>query len=98
MLIRWQLAYPSEPVPLIGEWLGEQNAPGGVILPEFFNQLGAMHGTIMVFLGPTQTGDWEIVCSQLCGLGHYRMKGTYSIQTRSDYDAWLKEEASFLGP
>jgi cytochrome c oxidase subunit I len=26
-------------------------APGGVVLPEFYNQLGAMHGTIMVFLG-----------------------------------------------
>src|SRR5690606_33084761 len=31
--------------------LGEQNAPGGVLNPEFYNQLGAMHGTIMVFLG-----------------------------------------------
>ena len=27
------------------------NAPGGIVLPEFYNQLGAMHGTIMVFLG-----------------------------------------------
>ncbi len=51
LLIRWQLAYPGEPVPLIGPWLGEANAPGGVILPEFYNQLAGMHGTIMVFLG-----------------------------------------------
>ena len=51
LLIRWQLAYPGEPVPLIGSWLGEANAPGGVILPEFYNQLAGMHGTIMVFLG-----------------------------------------------
>ncbi len=51
LLIRWQLAYPGEPVPVIGPWLGEANAPGGVILPEFYNQLAAMHGTIMVFLG-----------------------------------------------
>ena len=28
-----------------------RNAPGGIMLPEFYNQLGAMHGTIMVFLG-----------------------------------------------
>ncbi|MBI3765092.1 MAG: cbb3-type cytochrome c oxidase subunit I [Ignavibacteriales bacterium] len=30
---------------------GEERMPGGVMLPEFYNQLGAMHGTIMVFLG-----------------------------------------------
>ena len=29
---------------------GDANAPGGIMLPEFYNQLGAMHGTIMVFL------------------------------------------------
>ena len=51
MLMRWQIAYPGEPIPLIGEWLGDERAPGGIMLPEFYNQLGAMHGTIMVFLG-----------------------------------------------
>ncbi|HEY7449860.1 MAG TPA: cbb3-type cytochrome c oxidase subunit I [Vicinamibacterales bacterium] len=51
MLMRWQLAYPGQPIPIIGGWLGQLNAPGGVMLPEFYNQLGAMHGTIMVFLG-----------------------------------------------
>ncbi len=50
-LMRWQLAYPGQPIPLIGGFLGEANAPGGIMLPEFYNQLGAMHGTIMVFLG-----------------------------------------------
>src|SRR6267378_3234484 len=51
MLMRWQLAYPGEPIPLIGSIFGDERAPGGVMLPEFYNQLGAMHGTIMVFLG-----------------------------------------------
>ncbi|MBI2835489.1 MAG: cbb3-type cytochrome c oxidase subunit I [Acidobacteria bacterium] len=51
IIMRWQLAYPGQPIPLIGSWLGERNAPGGIMLPEFYNQLGAMHGTIMVFLG-----------------------------------------------
>ena len=50
ILFRWQLAYPGQPVPVIGRWFGELNAPGGVMLPEFYNQLVAMHGTIMVFL------------------------------------------------
>jgi len=51
MIMRWQLAYPGRPIPLIGQWLGQDRAPMGVMLPEFYNQLGAMHGTIMVFLG-----------------------------------------------
>jgi cytochrome c oxidase subunit 1 len=51
MLMRWQLAFPGEALPIIGAIFGESNMPGGVMLPEFYNQLGAMHGTIMVFLG-----------------------------------------------
>ena len=51
MLMRWQLAYPGQPVPLIGWLFSDETMPGGVMLPEFYNQLGAMHGTIMVFLG-----------------------------------------------
>ena len=51
MLMRWNLAFPGAPIPVIGNWLGQANAPGGIMLPEFYNQLGAMHGTIMVFLG-----------------------------------------------
>ncbi len=51
LLMRWQIAYPGQAFPMIGAWFGENNMPGGVMLPEFYNQLGAMHGTIMVFLG-----------------------------------------------
>src|SRR4051794_22580413 len=56
MIMRWQLAYPGTAVPLIGGLLGDARAPGGVLLPEFYNQLGAMHGTIMVFLGVVPIG------------------------------------------
>ena len=51
LIMRWQLAYPGEPIPLIGGLFGDARAPGGVMLPDFYNELGAMHGTIMVFLG-----------------------------------------------
>ncbi len=52
MLMRWQLAYPGKPLPFLANWLAESPVmPGGIMLPEFYNQLGAMHGTIMVFLG-----------------------------------------------
>jgi cytochrome c oxidase subunit 2 len=45
-----------------------------------------------------KTGDWDIACAQLCGLGHYTMKGAYSIKTRDAYDAWLREKAAGMQP
>ena len=53
LLMRWQLAFPGRPIPLIGGWFGEESIafPDGILSPEFYNSLGAMHGTIMVFLG-----------------------------------------------
>src|SRR5262249_31003779 len=51
MLMRWQLAFPGRALPILGKLFGESRMPGGIMLPEFYNQLGAMHGTIMVFLG-----------------------------------------------
>ena len=51
LLMRWQLANPGVALPLIGTLFGENNMPDGVMVPEFYNQLGAMHGTIMVFMG-----------------------------------------------
>jgi hypothetical protein len=44
------LRTPGKPVPVIGGWFGDLNAPGGIMLPEFYNQLVGMHGTIVVFL------------------------------------------------
>lgn len=49
-----------------------------------------------VWFTPTQTGAWEIACSQLCGLGHYRMRGFYVVQTEAEYGAWLAQEAALL--
>ncbi len=51
MIMRWQLAFPDQSLPVIGNLFGEENAPGGIILASFYNQLGAMHGTIMIFMG-----------------------------------------------
>jgi cytochrome c oxidase subunit 1 len=48
MMIRWQLGYPGQPMPGGGA-LPETMAPGGVLVPEFYNSLVTMHGTFMVF-------------------------------------------------
>jgi len=45
---------------------------------------------------PDGTNTWEIACSQLCGLGHYRMRGFYTIQSQQAFDKWLADEAAAL--
>ena len=42
----------------------------------------------------TKLGRYEIVCTQLCGLGHYNMKAYLSVLSQEDFDAWLKKQAA----
>ncbi|MEO8382151.1 MAG: cytochrome c oxidase subunit II, partial [Acidobacteriota bacterium] len=35
---------------------------------------------------------WEIACAQLCGLGHYRMKGQYHVRSKAEFDQWMAEQ------
>ena len=56
MVMRWQLAYPDTAVPFIGwliKWLADLNgfASDGNLPSDLYNVFGAMHGTIMIFLG-----------------------------------------------
>ncbi len=56
MVMRWQLAFPDQAVPVIGsliKWLAELNgfASDGNLPADLYNVFGAMHGTIMIFLG-----------------------------------------------
>jgi len=51
MMIRWQLAHPGTPVPLIGKLLYPRG--DGSVPPDGYNTLFTMHGTIMIFLGLT---------------------------------------------
>src|SRR5262245_39749444 len=47
---------------------------------------------IPVWFIPNKTGEFEIACSQLCGLGHYRMRGFMHVKTQAEYDAWIAEQ------
>ncbi|MFZ4594305.1 MAG: cytochrome C oxidase subunit I, partial [Verrucomicrobiaceae bacterium] len=63
MVMRWAIAYPGVPlpgidllagIPVLGTYVThwtERWAPGGVVSPDLYNMFGAMHGTIMVFMG-----------------------------------------------
>ena len=40
--------------------------------------------------------DYEIACSQLCGLGHFRMRGFVTIQSEADFKKWMDEQVAAL--
>jgi cytochrome c oxidase subunit 2 len=42
----------------------------------------------------TKVGKYEIVCTQLCGLGHYNMKTYLNVMSQEDFDSWMKKEAA----
>ncbi len=49
MAIRWQLAYPGTPVPVLGTLIPAFRDLGGIMPPEFYSTLFTMHGTLMIF-------------------------------------------------
>jgi cytochrome c oxidase subunit 2 len=40
--------------------------------------------------------EYEIACSQLCGLGHFRMRGYVTVQSAADYDKWMADQVKEL--
>ena len=45
-----------------------------------------------VWFTPTIAGEFEIVCSQLCGLGHHRMRGVIKVESEDAYRKFLADE------
>lgn len=57
----------------------KQDAVPGMVIPVWFR--------------PTKIGAWDLVCAELCGWGHYKMRGRIVVQSREDFDAWLAQTA-----
>src|SRR6202158_260992 len=51
---------------------------------------------LSVHFTATKTGRYEIVCTQLCGLGHYNMKAYLNVMAQDDFEKWMKQKASEL--
>jgi cytochrome c oxidase subunit 2 len=84
--------------PLIIE-LSSKDVIHNFCLPHMRIAADAIPGSLIpMWFKPVKTGSYEVVCGQLCGLGHYGMKGTVVVDTPADYQAWLKERAELAGP
>jgi cytochrome c oxidase subunit II len=70
--------------------LHAQDVIHGFSIPELRLKQNAVPGeTIHIHFTPTTPGTYAILCTQLCGLGHYRMNATLRIVSPEQYTAWL---------
>jgi len=74
-----------------------QDAIPGMVIPVHFTATSTSEEFLKTTVGTKREGKGlEIACAQLCGLGHYRMKGYVTIHEEDDYQAWLDEQAAYL--
>jgi cytochrome c oxidase subunit 2 len=52
--------------------------------------------TTSTLFTPTRSGSYEIVCAEVCGLGHYRMRGMAIVEPAGDFEKWLAEQPGWF--
>jgi cytochrome c oxidase subunit 2 len=67
----------------------------GFFVPEMRLKQDAVPGSVFhVHFTPTAPGTYAILCSQLCGMGHYRMQATLRVLSPQDFDTWMRSHES----
>jgi cytochrome c oxidase subunit 2 len=90
-----QLTLPVDRPVLVR--LSSQDVIHSFGLPEMRVKQDAIPGLDMpVWFIPNKIGDYEIACSQLCGQGHYKMRGFLNIKSAADYQKFLDDEEKSL--
>jgi len=65
-------------------------------IPEVRAKMDMVPGMVTYFwFTPIRTGTFDVLCFELCGVGHYQMRGTLVIESASDFEAWLGEQETF---
>ena len=81
----------SRPILL---WMHAKDVNHAFYVPELRIQQDFVPGmTLPLRFTPTKTGRFEVVCTQLCGLGHYNMKAYIEVVSQPDFEKWLKDNA-----
>lgn len=74
--------------------LSSRDVMHSFFLPEMRVKQDTIPGlSIPTWFTPTKTGKFEIGCAQLCGNGHYRMKGFLTVETPEAFDKWIGEQS-----
>jgi len=75
----------------------KQDAIPGMTIPFFFTPIMTSAEFLDKIKGTIREGmGYEIACAQLCGNSHYRMRGYVTIDTETEYETWLSEQADIL--
>ncbi len=75
----------------------KQDAIPGMSIPVHFEATMTSDEFLKTTIGTARQGQGlEIACAQLCGLGHYRMKGFLTVHNEEGFQAWLDEQAEYL--
>jgi len=53
---------------------------------------------IPIWFRPIRDGQFDIICGQLCGNGHYGMRGILVVQSQKEFDQWSKEQSDLAHP
>jgi len=65
-------------------------------VPEFRAKMDFLPGIVThMWLTPTRTGTFDVLCAELCGTGHSSMRSTVVVDTPADYEKWLKTQKTF---
>ena len=65
-------------------------------VPQFRAKMDAVPGIVTYYwFEPNKTGEFEVLCAEYCGVGHYAMRGGVVVQDNQDYDNWLQEQETF---
>jgi cytochrome c oxidase subunit 2 len=79
--------------------LNAQDVIHGFSIPELRLKQNAVPGqTIHIHFTPTTPGTYAILCTQLCGLGHYRMNATLRILPPAQFTTWLASKQKAATP
>ena len=62
-------------------------------VPQFRAKMDTLPGLITFYwFTPTRTGDFEVLCAEYCGTGHYAMRGKVLVDEKTDYTNWLAKQ------
>jgi cytochrome c oxidase subunit 2 len=65
-------------------------------VPEFRGKMDMIPGSVTYFwMTPTRTGTFDILCAELCGVGHSQMRGSVVVAEAAPYQAWLDKQQTF---
>ena len=65
-------------------------------VPQFRGKMDMVPGLVTFYwLPPIRTGDFEVLCAEFCGTGHYAMRGRVFVDEEKKYNQWLAQQITF---